>query len=133
MKALDTNALVRFLVADDARQAGQVRRLLEQAERKREVYFVPQPVVLETIWVLSSVYACGRDEILTALEALAAMPVIEFERPDQVHRLVLLGRSEGTDLADLVVGIAARARGCETTLTFDRSAAKSALFELIHV
>jgi len=48
MQALDTNVLVRFLVADDPVQAGQVRNLLKRAEAEGRAYFVPLPVVLES-------------------------------------------------------------------------------------
>jgi predicted nucleic-acid-binding protein len=131
VKALDTNVVVRFLVADDVRQAQRVRQLLEDAEKKGEAFFVPQAVQLETLWVLSSVYAYGREEILKTLEALTQMPVLTFEKPDQLHRLILMGRQTKMGLADLLIGIAARAHACEATLTFDRSAAASELFELV--
>jgi predicted nucleic-acid-binding protein len=64
MKALDTNVLVRFLVRDDEQQAKAVYRKFKQAEAKKEVFFIPVLVVLETVWVLESVYEITRQEIL---------------------------------------------------------------------
>ena len=56
MKALDTNVIIRFLVRDDKQQAEIVYRLFKRVERKNETLFVPLLVVLETLWVLESVY-----------------------------------------------------------------------------
>lgn len=55
MKALATNVLVRFLVKDDEQQAQAVYRKFKQAEDKKEIFFIPVLVVLETVWALESV------------------------------------------------------------------------------
>jgi predicted nucleic-acid-binding protein len=55
---------------------------------------------------------------------------ISVENPDWIHNLIRLGRGGNTDLPDLLIGIASQANGCEATLTFDRKAARSPLFEV---
>lgn len=131
MKALDTNVLVRFLVCDDKLQATRVRRFLEDAEKKGEQVLVTIPVLLETIWVLKSSYDSSRTAILDALEQLTLTPVFRFEERETINRLIRFGREESVDLADLLIGLAALGAGCEATLTFDKQAAKSDLFELL--
>lgn len=131
MKALDTNALVRFLVRDDEKQAQAVRRILLQAGQENTTLFVPAAVVLETIWVLSSAYNRSREAILQALEELLALPVLVIEERERVANLCHAAESSSADLADLLIGLASRDAGCETTLTFDRKAARSDLFTLI--
>lgn len=129
MKAVDTNLLVRLLVADDPDQARKVRQLLRRAEREEAVYHVPLVVVLELLWVLDAVYDRGREEILDALNRLASLPVLQFEDADVVAHLVVRGRKEKTDLDDLLIGLSARNHGCENTLTLDARAARSDLFQ----
>ena len=68
MKALDTNVLVRFLVRDDKQQAETIYRIFKHAESDKEVFFVPLLVVLETVWVLESVYKIPRQDILDSIE-----------------------------------------------------------------
>jgi predicted nucleic-acid-binding protein len=131
MKALDTNAVVRFLVKDDEKQAHAVHRILLDVEKKGEEVFVPAPVILETIWVLSSVYKHTRGEIVQALDHLLALPVLEIEARDRVTVLCRIADKSDVDLADLFIGLTSRDFGCETTLTFDRKASKSDLFTLI--
>lgn len=131
MKALDTNVLVRFLVNDDKVQGRKARLLFEKAEESGERFLVPTPVLLETIWVLSTVYRLARPDVLHAIEALAAIPVLEFEEHGVVVELVRLGSTTAADLPDLLIGITARSAGCETTLTFDRRLAKTGLFAIV--
>ena len=76
MIALDTNVIVRFLVRDDEQQAQAVYARLKQAEAARETLFVPLLVVLETIWVLESVYDKSRQEILDSLEDLSNFSIL---------------------------------------------------------
>ena len=79
MKALDTKVIVRFLVRDDGKQAEIVYRLFKRAESTNETFFVPLLVVLETIWVLESVYEVPREEIRASLQDLLLVPVLKFE------------------------------------------------------
>jgi predicted nucleic-acid-binding protein len=131
MKALDTNAVVRFLVKDDEKQAQAIHRILLEVERKGETVFVPAPVILETIWVLLSVYKHTRSDIVRALDYLLALPILEIEARDRVAVLCRIADKSDIDLADLFIGLTSRDWGCETTLTFDRKASKSDLFTLI--
>lgn len=131
MTGLDTNALVRFLVRDDEKQAQVVRKVLLNAEKKGDVLFIPLIATLETIWVLSSVYGYSRQEIVHALENLLFLPVLALEEHERIARLCYRALENDIDLADMLIGLTARERGCDTTLTFDRKAARSELFTLL--
>jgi predicted nucleic-acid-binding protein len=131
MKALDTNVLVRFLVKDDQKQSEVVYRLFKQIESEKETLFVPFPVVLETIWVLESVYDISREEIIDTLQELLSMPILTFESRPAIQAVALSAAENSIGLSDLLIGQSASYSGCESTLTFDKGAAKSALFELL--
>lgn len=131
MNALDTNILVRFLVNDDKKMGAAARRLLESAHERGEHFLVVTPVLLELLWVLKAVYGLSREDILEALGALALMPVLEFESAALVHDLLQTARASRLDLADLLLGLCARQKGCQVTLTLDRRAGRSELFQLI--
>ena len=88
MRALDTNVLVRFLVRDDRKQASAVYREFKHAEDTKEVFFIPVLVVLETIWVLESVYQVSRNDILNSFEELLLMPILEFEAQFMVRKFL---------------------------------------------
>ena len=131
MKAIDTNVLVRFLVNDDQSQAQIVRECFRLAETERETFFVPLPVVLETIWVLDSAYGIGRNEIVAVFSDLLLLPILEFENRTALQGMVTAAAANNFDLSDLLIAEVARLAGCQSVLTFDQKAAKSEWFELI--
>lgn len=131
MKALDTNILVRFLVRDDEQQANAVYRRFKKAEIERESLFVPLVVVLETIWVLESVYEVTRPEILDSIDELLLMPILEFESQSAIRGFVSSVRETETELTDLLIASSAGYSGCECVITFDRRASRFRLFELL--
>lgn len=133
MKALDTNAIVRFLVVDDENQAQVVRNILLDAEKKGDSLFVSLLVILETIWVLSSVYNISREDIIQALENLLILSVLQLECHERIATLCRVALLSNTDIADLLIGLTAKDAGCTTTLTFDKKASDSDLFTLLTV
>jgi len=131
MKSLDTNIIIRFLVNDDYKQGELVKKLLLKAEKNSEVFFVSSAVVLEIIYVLDSVYGYSREEIAAAFESMLLMPVLLFENSEVIQKLLVSAYNTGIELEDLLIGITAQEAGCEKTITFDKKAAKSDLFELL--
>ena len=92
MKALDTNVLVRFLVNDDERQSKIVYRVFRQAEMDKSTFFVPLLVVLETLWVLESVYNLARNDILDSINEILLMPILKFEAQATIQRFIFVAR-----------------------------------------
>ena len=131
MKALDTNVLVRFLVKDDEQQAKAAYRRFKEAETNKEVLFIPVLVVLETVWVLESVYKVTKQEILDSIDELLLMPILEFEAQSAIMSFVSSARESKMDLSDLLIANSARFSGCECVLTFDKRASNFGLFELL--
>jgi len=131
MKALDTNVLVRFLVRDNEQQAETIYRIFKQVESDKEVLFVPLLVVLETIWVLESVYNIPRQEIIDSINELVLMPILEFEAQSAILSFVSSALETKMDLSDLLIANSARFSGCECVLTFDKSTSNFGLFELL--
>ena len=131
MIAVDTNVLVRFLVCDDERQARHVYELLKKTEAAKTCYFVPLLVVLETIWVLESVYSVSRDEIIDSFDDLLLMPVWHFENQAMVTEFIAEARRCSIDLSDLLISLSAKSSNCETVITFDKKASKTKFFRLL--
>lgn len=63
MGAADTNVLVRLLVADDAVQAKRATAFLEA----RRPVWISTVVLVETVWVLMTVYRWPKAQILAML------------------------------------------------------------------
>ena len=131
MNALDTNVLIRFLVKDDIRQSQIVYKLFKQAESDKDGFWVSLLVVLETIWVLESVYSIPRLEIVNSLNELLLMPVLKFESQTVIQKFIHSARKNTIDLSDILIASAAAASGCDSVFTFDKKASKHDSFTLI--
>lgn len=128
MKAIDTNVLVRFLVQDDEKQTQVSTQLLTDAEADKQPLFVSNVVVLELMWVLRSIYEVPREEILSSLSDLLSMMALEFQDSLVIRDFVSSAQNNTYDLADMLVSQVAKGKGCDTTLTFDKKAAKAPCF-----
>ena len=118
MIALDTNVVVRFLTRDDPGQALRARALIETGAA-----FVPRTVVLETEWVLRTIYRFDRAAIAAGLMRLLGLPGVEIEdRPTVARALDWCG--QGLDFAD-ALHLASSARA-EAFATFDRALRRKA-------
>lgn len=118
VRAIDTNVVVRFLVADDKDQAKAARAVIEAGE-----IFIARTVLLESEWVLRSGYDFAPLHISTALRGLAGLPGVTVEEPAVLAR-ALEWMESGMDFADALH--LAKAEGCTAFLSFDRKLAKAA-------
>ena len=118
MRAVDTNVLVRFFVADDPLQFRRARRLLEAG-----AVFIPKTVLLETEWVLRHAYGLAASDVLRAFGALSGTAEVQIEDSDAVLK-ALAWFGEGMDFAD-ALHIASRG-GASEFVTFDKSLASAA-------
>lgn len=132
MIALDTNVLIRVLVADDPRQTALAERLLRDALEAGEPCFISDPVLCETEWVLDRFYRVPRAEILSALDSLLARTnLFSFEDAAVVRKALDAYQRGKADFSDFLIGAKAEARGARTTFTFDRALARQQGFSIL--
>jgi predicted nucleic-acid-binding protein len=118
VRAVDTNVLVRYLVADDAAQFRHARRVMESGG-----VFVAKSVLLETEWVLRRALALKRPQLLAVLDGLAGAAEVELEDRVTVLRAIE-GFRAGMDFAD-ALHVASRGPAADF-VTFDRDLASAA-------
>ena len=112
MRAIDTNIVVRYLTGDHPEQSGRAKQVVNEGP-----VFASTTVLLESEWVLRSVYGFSRREVAGALRRFAGLPHVAVEDP--VSLATALDRAEnGMDFADALHLGAAAPREC--VLTFDR-------------
>jgi predicted nucleic-acid-binding protein len=124
MPALDTNALVRFVVQDDDAQLAAVKRLIRKCVSEGQSLFVPVTVSLELEWVLRASFEYAKDEVLDVLSNLLSAIELTFESERALEVALQLYRNGSADYADgLHIALAAQA-GELPLWTFDKRAAK---------
>jgi predicted nucleic-acid-binding protein len=120
MIGLDTNVLIRYLTRDDESQYRATMKLLM---RKSANFFVADLVLVETDWVLFSLFDWTRDEIADAFARLLQIHNLQFEDEDRIrHSLAAVRR--GADLSDELLIAMSRNHGCREFATFDTAVAK---------
>ena len=105
MIAVDTNIIVRLVVADDERQLALALDLVS-----REDIYVSLTVLIETEWVLRSRFGYSRADIHVALSALPLLLRLHVEAPDDVE-WALDRYALGGELADYLHIASARTIG----------------------
>ena len=125
MRAIDTNVVVRYLTDDEPEQAARAKAAVDAGS-----VFVSTTVLLESEWVLRSVYGFTGGEVAAALRAFSGLPGVSVENPVLLTQALDLAE-KGMDFADaLHLGAAVR---CEAMLTFDRQFIESAKHASVRV
>ncbi len=118
MLVVNTNVVVRYLVNDDRVQAARARRLLEQHD-----VLLPLTVLLETEWVLRSVFGFSAADVARALRGFAGLKRVTVEDADTAA-LALDWAERGVDFADALHLAAARSHA--GFVTFDKALVRTA-------
>lgn len=120
MTGLDTNVLVRYLAQDDETQ---LRAVLTMLLKPGATFFVPDLVLVETDWVLSSHYRWTADEVAEAFGRLLNVHNLAFEDEGRI-RAALRALRQGADLSDELIVNRCREMGCQAVATFDKRITK---------
>lgn len=94
MIAVDTNVLIRLITQDHKEQSARAVKLFRQ-----EHVWIARTVLLETGWVLQSLYGFTDRNIADALRKLAGLANVNLEDPLGVAQ-ALLWFEAGMDFAD---------------------------------
>ena len=123
MIGLDTNVLIRYFMEDDEDQAHAATQAIA-ALTEDEPGFVSIVVLVEMVWVLLRSYRLPQDEILPLIDDILRTRELQVQHAEIVHQAIRAVRATSADFADsLISGLAASA-GCDSTVTFDRAAAR---------
>ena len=130
MTALDTNVLIRYLVADVPEQAEVARALIDELTPD-DPGFICREVVLEVAWVLERSYRFTRPQIAEALVNLTASDTLVVEHSDDVAAAAYRFRQGGVGFSDLMILRAAERANSQPLQTFDRRLARMQGAELL--
>jgi predicted nucleic-acid-binding protein len=127
---LDTNVVVRYIMQDDARQSKLATALIDQLTEEQPG-FLSLVCITELVWVLESAYALKRQQVVEVLTNLITIDVLKIERSSVVAGAVRNFREGTADFADCLIERSSANAGCERTMTFDRTAARTAHMALM--
>lgn len=118
MRAADTNVLVRSIVRDDPKQTAAAAACIVQN------VWVSHVVLVETMWVLASLYDFSRKAVAETLTILLDHKNVTIQEPDVVEAaLELYKKGRGLAFIDCVAIETARKAGHLPLCTFDKDLA----------
>lgn len=103
MIALDANVVVRYLAQDDERHSALATRLLEQQLTKAEPGFISLVALLETVWVMESVYGADATTVAGIVADRLDSSALEVQDSPAVGDALALYRSGSVDLHDCLI------------------------------
>lgn len=119
MRAVDTNVLVRLATRDDIGQTEAAEAFVAPGA------WVPQLVLTEAMWVLSSIYKLPPEKIVTAIEIFLNHKDLTVQDADVVAAaLEHFRKRPSLGFSDCLILEVARKAGHLPLGTFDRSLAK---------
>jgi predicted nucleic-acid-binding protein len=130
VRGLDTNVLLRLLVADDPAQVARARGWL-RTQPQDEQFLINRIVLCELVWTLRRAYRFDREQIADVLDRVLKSYAVVVEDERSVEFALYLYRTSGADFSDCLLGVTNGFLGCRRTATFDRRAAELDEFELI--
>jgi predicted nucleic-acid-binding protein len=121
---LDTNVLLRVVLADEPEQTRRATALLERAAAAGEVLHVPDIVLCELAWVLRRTAGFSRADVADSIIGLLSFREFAIRDPGSVRQAAELHARGDGDFADHLIAATARAAGCEAVATFDEQLQK---------
>lgn len=117
MKAVDTNVLARYVMADDPVQSPVATAILA------EPCFASDTVLVETAWLLSSRYGMDRPDLAATLLDLLRLPAFDVSDPTLVG-WAIERFAAGADFADMMHLISSR--HADAFISFETKLARQA-------
>jgi predicted nucleic-acid-binding protein len=128
---IDTNILLRYVLADDVAQHRAAARLLDETCCEDAPAFVSEIVLVEAVWFLVKKQRRPKREVVDLLFALADNAHLCL--PDEsAHLAAVNAYAEGRgDFAEYLIAASNAGHGVPETYTFDKDASKDGALILL--
>ena len=121
MIALDTDTLLRLLLADDEAQSAAAARLWLRARKSQTPLFISDVVLVDIAWALESQLRLGRAEIADILDQIFATELVVVTSASTLDRALAAYRTGHAAFADYLILEHARLAGATEVVTFDQA------------
>lgn len=127
MIGLDTNVLVRYLTQDEPAQAARATRLIERQLSDSNPGYIGLIVLVETAWVLQSLYRATPEELRATIADLLDSRQLVVEQRAVVAQALDASAKTKADFPDALIARCATAAGCEKIVSFDKQAVRAGM------
>lgn len=120
---LDANVILRFLRNDDPKLSPLATALFSEMHRKQCVLVLPQVILAECVYVMSSFYKTEREAIANALIGIISQAGVQMDERAVALEALKQFAATKIDYADCYLAARARFHN-EGVATFDRDVRK---------
>lgn len=122
-QVIDTNTLLRFLLQDIPKQAEVTEQKLRQAKSGKVELIIPQIIIFEIVFNLSSVYKFGKEMIIDRLKTILSTPYIKIQDYQLFDMALQIFQKNNIDFVDCFLIAYAKEKDA-TVFTFDKKLKK---------
>ncbi len=120
---LDSNVILRFLLADHPQLSQKAKSIFETAEKGKSELFINHTTIAEVYWVLESFYNLPKQEIIQILSQLLRFPNMKVPEKRMIFEVLDLLSQENISYIDAYNLIFAQKNNLELK-TFDKKLEK---------
>jgi len=132
MVGLDTNVLLRWLIAPDEWDIGSSRSEIDIVQKTlladNVEFYVNAVVLAETTWILEQKLKLSRKDVCEVLDRLLYSANVVVAESDAMNEARLLYERTNIGFADCLIARMNLRAGCTHTLTFDKKAGRETGF-----
>lgn len=118
-KFLDTNIVLRYLLADHPKQSPRAKEFLERVEKGEEKVITTPLVIAEAVYVLESTGA-DRKKISQALSKIISLPGLQIAGKQNFAKAFSLYQKKNIDFVDAFHAVFAKEKGLKEVVSFDK-------------
>jgi predicted nucleic-acid-binding protein len=120
---VDTNAILRFLLKDNALQCNKVHKLFDKSKDSRVKLLVPEIVVFEVVFTLQKYYDVPKIKLIEQIRFIVSASYLEVESRDLFLEALKLYEESNLSLVDCFLVAKAKGQGVDL-FTFDKKLTK---------
>lgn len=117
---IDTNIILRILVADDPEKRKACEKLIREAPDKGVLLHVLPVTILETVWVLEKVYRLDRKRVREIVEAIINTPELLVEMREVLLKALRDYDEKNVKFSDALMAHWGVEKGYRIVYTYDR-------------
>lgn len=121
MIGLDTNVLLRVLVDDGSPDVAKARKFVAARATEGHDFHVDAVVLVETVWVLETVFGYGRADLAAAVDAILGNAAYVVDGRETVAAALTLFRHGKADFSDCLIVARNATAGCTGTASLDKA------------
>lgn len=100
MNLIDTNIILRFLIADDPEMFEKTKKFFADLEKGKLFVDLELTVIFEVIYVLKSYYRKEKEEICNAVQKIVDLKNVRIKRKEIVKKMLSIWKNNTVGLVD---------------------------------